>query len=131
MSPRRVQRRRVRGWTAPLDAQGRRPVYVGRGSLYGNPFRIVREAGAWVVRVEAAEGVRGFTHGAYPTELEARQAAVDGFRADLRTPGGSDLADFVVRRLHGRDLMCWCKTTDPCHGDVWLDLSNPNPIKET
>lgn len=35
MSPVRVQRKRTRGWRMPEGA-----VYVGRGSVWGNPFRI-------------------------------------------------------------------------------------------
>lgn len=35
--PIRIQRRCTRGWKMPAHAK-----YVGRGSLYGNPFRIAR-----------------------------------------------------------------------------------------
>lgn len=35
MTPRRIQRRRVKGWRMPPGA-----VYVGRGSKWGNPYRI-------------------------------------------------------------------------------------------
>ena len=35
MKPRRVQRRRARGWRMPPKT-----VYVGRGSKWGNPFRV-------------------------------------------------------------------------------------------
>ncbi len=33
--PRRIQRRRVKGWRMPEGA-----IYVGRGSRWGNPYRI-------------------------------------------------------------------------------------------
>ncbi|MFI7446038.1 DUF4326 domain-containing protein [Nonomuraea sp. NPDC049714] len=26
------------------------------------------------------------------------------------------------RELAGKDLACWCRPGDPCHGDVWLDV---------
>lgn len=35
MSPKRIQRQRTRGWKAPAGA-----VYVGRGSIYGNPWKV-------------------------------------------------------------------------------------------
>lgn len=35
MSPQRIQRRRTKGWRAPEGA-----IYVGRGTKWGNPWRI-------------------------------------------------------------------------------------------
>lgn len=37
--PIRIQRRRARGWRMPAHTK-----YVGRGSLYGNPYRVARSA---------------------------------------------------------------------------------------
>lgn len=122
MSPTRIQRRRTRGWRAPDGA-----VYVGRPTLYGNPFQVARVGKNWIVYVDAANGVTGRTIATLSDETEARQIAVDHFRAELRTPGGSEQAEFFAERLHGRDLMCWCRTTDPCHADELLALVNPAP----
>jgi hypothetical protein len=122
--PRRIKRERTRGWRTPLDAQGRKPIYVGRPTLYGNPFQVARVPGTWVVFVDTAPGVTGRTVATVPSEREARQIAVDHFRAMLRTPGGSEQAEFFAQKLRGRDLMCWCKTTDPCHADVLLEIAN-------
>lgn len=124
-APARVQRKRTAGWTAPLDAQGRKPVYVGRPTLYGNPFQVARVAGGlWVVFVDAANGVTGREVATVSSEREARQTAVDEFRAMLRTPGGAEQAEFFAQRLHGRDLMCWCPIGMPCHADVLLSIAN-------
>ena len=119
-TPRRIQRRRVFGWRAPEGA-----VYVGRPTLYGNPYRVVCIGKAWVVCIDAAPGVTGRTLGTVADEREARQIAVDRFRAGLRTPGGCEQAEFFAQRLHGRDLMCWCPISMPCHADVLLALVNP------
>ena len=35
--PIRIQRKRTRGWRMPAHT-----IYVGRGSLYGNPYRVAR-----------------------------------------------------------------------------------------
>ncbi|MFI1166515.1 DUF4326 domain-containing protein [Streptomyces sp. NPDC020801] len=121
-TPRRIQRRRVFGWRAPEGA-----VYVGRPTLYGNPFQIARVGKVWCVFVDAAPGVTGRTVATVFSEREARQTAVDEFRAMLRTPGGSEQAEFFAHRLHGRDLMCWCPEAMPCHADVLLELANPTP----
>lgn len=37
--PIRIHRRRARGWKMPAHTK-----YVGRGSLYGNPFRVARSS---------------------------------------------------------------------------------------
>jgi hypothetical protein len=116
----RIQRRRTKGWRKPENA-----VYVGRPTLYGNPFQVARVAGGiWVVYIDAAPGVTGRTVATVSTEREARQTAVDEFRAMLRTPGGAEQAEFFALQLHGQDLMCWCPIDMPCHADVLLELAS-------
>jgi hypothetical protein len=128
-TPARIQRRRAAGWRTPLDAQGRKPIYVGRPALYGNPFQVARVAGVlWVVFVDAANGVTGREVATVSREREARQIAVDEFRAMLRTPGGAEQAEFFAQKLRGRDLMCWCPESMPCHADVLLEISNPPAV---
>ena len=29
-----------------------------------------------------------------------------------------------LSELRGKDLCCWCKEGEPCHGDILLDLAN-------
>lgn len=118
-TPVRIQRRRVTGWRAPEGA-----VYVGRPTLYGNPFRVTRVGKIWIVFVDAAPGVTGRTVATLFDEREARQTAVDNFRAMLRTPGGAEQAEFFAHRLHGRDLLCWCAKSMPCHAAVLLEIAN-------
>ena len=123
-TPRRIQRRRTRGWTTPLDTQGRRAIYVGRPTLYGNPFQVAHIGKAWIVFVDAADGVTGRNVAEVSDERDARQRAVDEFRAMLRTPGGSEQAEFFAQQLHGRDLTCWCPEQMPCHADVLIELAS-------
>lgn len=26
--------------------------------------------------------------------------------------------------LRGKDVMCWCRLRDRCHGDIWLEMAN-------
>lgn len=120
MSPIRIQRRRTKGWRAPEGAK-----YVGRPTLYGNPFQVARVGKLWIVFIDAAPGVTGRNLATLHSEHDARRTAVDHFRAGLRTPGGSEQADFFAQKLHGRDLMCWCAPELPCHIDVLLPLANP------
>lgn len=120
--PARIQRRRIAGWRAPEGAK-----YVGRGTPYGNPYRVVRDGRLWIVRVDPADGVTGRTVGDYASQIEARKVAVEQFRAMFRTPGGAEQAEYFARMLHGRDLMCWCALPEPgetdwCHASVLLEL---------
>jgi hypothetical protein len=79
-------------------------VVVSRPSRWGNPFRIG-------VDDDAARCVVLFREALENGELT--YSVID-----------------VRRELGGRELACWCETTDPggqaclCHGDVLLDIAN-------
>lgn len=110
--PKRIQRKRTRGWKMPPNT-----IYVGRRSVWGNPFRVSNgdcdhpECGP-----------------ASHPPLTA-QMAVDSFRMNL--PGiirvlsrqkrfnGDPLA-----MLRGKNLACWCPLDQPCHADVLLEIAN-------
>lgn len=108
--PQRIQRKRKAGWRAPEDAK-----YVGRGTRYGNPYAVVRQADG-MLAIPSAE-----TNGTWPTfdyEHDARTEAVRLYRQHLaRHP---DLVARARRELAGYDLMCWCPEDQPCHADVVL-----------
>lgn len=111
----RIQRRRQLGWRMPVGS-----VYVGRPSVYGNPFRIgVPFCG--------------------PTIRQANTAreAVDFFRAwlalDTLHPAFYDRELIVAHvrikaalqrgDLISKDLVCWCPRHLPCHADVLLEIA--------
>ena len=103
--PKRIQRRRVKGWRMPENA-----VYVGRGSKWGNPYPIgsMHPSGdgeTWVV-INAATAVS-----LYRAHLEERLWG----RPSLRSQ---------VSELAGKDLACWCAPDKPCHADILLELAN-------
>lgn len=97
----RIQRRRSKGWTMPEGA-----IYVGRGSRWGNPYRVGRNPwyGTWAT-MDAEEAVRWF------------RRALDGWlTADPR----------VLDPLRGAtSLACWCRTDSPCHADVLIEALDP------
>ena len=76
--------------TAPLDA-----VYIGRGSIYGNPFVIGKHGD----RDEVCE--------AYESMLFSNQ----------------ELLAKVRKNLRGKDLVCFC-SPKRCHGDTLLRVAN-------
>lgn len=110
--PRRIQRRITRGWRMPEHA-----IYVGCGSLYGNPFRTAR------MPLELKYG--GAIMVATPAEV------VEKYREWLKsTPEGRFVAECAARNLWGLDLVCWCSLDQPCHADVLLQIANPRGERE-
>lgn len=85
--PARVQRRRTAGWSAPLDALGRKPVYVGRGTRWGNPWVVARTRSGWVVeeREPGHEWMPCSSPCSSPEEAARKRAGVLKRYPDLET----------------------------------------------
>lgn len=136
--PERIQRRMSAGWRAPLDAEGRKPIYVGRPGPYGNPFRIHQGHSSigpmWHVAVNtwkhipANECVYAYVTSSEPLGSEAAVALYRDMLA-VRQREEPERFRAWLAPLAGRDLMCWCPLVDergasvPCHADVLLDLT--------
>lgn len=123
MTPQRIQRKRTKGWRMG-DA-----VYVGRGSRYGNPYR-VGESYALI-----ADGPYGANQQRQVLATITPALAVDLYRLWLSYMHTGDMprdrpTPAEIKALRGRDLACWCPLTDaqgnhvPCHADVLLELAN-------
>lgn len=69
-------------------------VYIGRPSVWGNPFRIGKDG--------------------------SREEVVRRYEEYLL---GRPVLLARLSELRGRDLACWCSPL-PCHGDVLLRLAN-------
>lgn len=125
--PVRVRRSRAKGWRMPANT-----IYVGRGTVFGNPFKVGQQYMAAV----------------HPHEVRAvRQGCMTRFYVDDR-PGiplakfqqpltigdvlslfrGHAIEQIGTRRirdeLRGKNLACWCALDQPCHADVLLDIAN-------
>lgn len=70
-------------------------VYIGRPSIFGNPFII---------------GIDG-----------SRKDVIEKYRRHLAL--NTELRNLVIKELKGKDLVCWCSPL-PCHGDVLLEIAN-------
>ncbi len=92
--PKRVQRRRTRGWKMPPNT-----IYVGRPSMWGNPFIV---------------GVN----------VQDVQDALEGYREFLRASQKYPAFFKALKELRGKNLACWCPLDQPCHADVLLELAN-------
>ena len=118
-TPRRIQRKRTKGWR-----RSKGTVYVGRATLWGNPFSI-----KWVednfdvvdhedARATAVEFHRYWLETGdtvpYPRPVES---AIFGERRER-------VLSLAADRLAGKDLACWCPLDQPCHADVLLEIAN-------
>lgn len=119
--PARIKRERIPGWRA-ADActNPNGYVFIGRGSGYGNSWKIGDTCwtvlpGGWIDR--------------RPHEPLTREQAIDSFR-NSRTHDIEFLRQ-IRKDLAGKDLMCWCRLDQACHGDWLLDVANsPKPVEE-
>lgn len=93
--PKRIQRKRTAGWRMPPNA-----TYVGRPGQFGN-YAALRMG----LPRTGQSAANAFA-------LWVENEASDAWKAE------------VVRVLRGRDIACWCKPGQPCHGDTLLRLAN-------
>ena len=100
MKPKRIQRKRTKGWKMPPDT-----VYVGRPTQWGNPYPT------------AAEFERAIDNGDIFDHLAAK------YEHTGNIPDYWDL-DIWLHGLKGENLCCWCPLDKPCHADVLLRLAN-------
>jgi len=105
-SPRRIQRKRTKGWRLPEGA-----VYVGRPTEWGNPWRV----GDRLMLEWPLDEPRGQVRELVITAELAVALYRIAFEPD---------AEEIRTELTGRDLACWCPLDQPCHADVLLEIAN-------
>lgn len=119
----RIQLRRTKGWRKPLMA-----ITVARPSKWGNPWRIgpdglVHGPGTFFSHDPAASSTMAVALYADWLDLgHLAPALIDHQLGDLALRRARILND--LHELRGRDLCCWCRSTQPCHGDVLLGRAN-------
>lgn len=111
INPTRIQRSRRKGAITPEGA-----IYVGRPTLWGNPFmsrrfghmKSVRLHERWLRGDIAALSLEriGFCPAEIDTLLRLRVRVLTG-----------------LHRLAGHHLQCWCPLSAPCHADLLLMLA--------
>ena len=73
-------------------------VAIVRPSIWGNPFKISKE--------------------------NSREKVIKEFEDALLQGKLRFTISEVREKLSGKDLACWCKVGDPCHGDVLIKYAN-------
>lgn len=142
--PQRIQRKRTKGWKMPENT-----IYVGRGSVFGNPFRIGyyekligrpmnRQDCVDLFRrgLEAADAL-GTPFSIYHENQHELYMAWQRHTAAHPLPKryidlqySADLAVLIETKtyeLRGKNLACWCPLDQPCHADVLLEIANMEP----
>jgi len=118
-APKRIQRRRTKGWTKPEGA-----VYVGRGSKWGNPIvvgtSVKSGAGSTCIRTKA-EAARYYRLAFSNREALIGQNGIHWSKGECWTPPTTDM---IRAELAGKTLMCWCAEDQPCHADALLEIAN-------
>ena len=129
--PKRIQRKY--GQKMPPNA-----AYVGPGTKFATPFRIVRYSdGAWAIKTDGTKKCGDILvrhcHAFYLDKTKAQADAVICFNFSLVPTEEASLMAFyakseeiaaMIEGLRGKDLACWCKEGDPCHADVLLEIAN-------
>lgn len=118
--PERIQRKRTKGWRMPEGA-----VYVGRLTIWGNPFTVDAE-------VQVSMGAGGEIAVIRTTPAMAADCYRDLIEGRLSYQGLThpddrayvDAWHEALATIRGRDLACWCPLDQPCHADVLLEVAN-------
>lgn len=118
--PKRIQRRRTRGWTMPPGA-----LYVGRPTIWGNPFLCVQKAHGDELALKLYENLFSGWNPSIVKSLSDEEVAeiYELHHAWLKRIGIHPL-EAAISDLRGRDLACWCPLDALCHGDILLQLVN-------
>ncbi len=92
-------------------------VYIGRPSVYGNPFKL---------GMSPVEAMKILADCGSPCSIAfdgplTREKAIECFRALIS--GRPSLLAAIRRELRGKVLGCWC-SPKACHGDVLLEIAN-------
>lgn len=139
MKFKRIQRSRKKGFKTPENTR-----YVGRGSGWGNPFRVVQFWDKkWGVKITGGMGdeelqikiLTTICRVAYDTREEAHKAACECYeyyitpyphwdKSDKARLDTEVVKDWIREDLGGRHLSCWCSHDLICHADYLLIIAN-------
>ena len=119
--PHRVQRRRTKGHWLPPDT-----VSVTRPGKWGNPFQVgvpytnFDWLAIWLpdqAPFENSPGAEGFVCNTIAQALEM-------FEVHLRKSIECHPEIYNLSELRGKNLACYCRSSEPCHADILLKYAN-------
>lgn len=135
----RIQRKRTKGWRMPVGT-----VYVGRPSMWGNPFSVEVSLykDHWSVCFEGKSISAEFAT-KFDAQVEAVRLFEKWFSIEIAAVGtelhdfrnkygwkGFQLACASRNLLRNKDIACWCALDEPCHADIILEVANSTELPE-
>ncbi len=119
--PVRVQRRRVKDWKKPPNT-----IYVGRGSKWGNPIKLIGDQ--ILIDVSYRDPNSKWKYYSKGNNVDVVQLYEALFRDSFTDHNLQYWSDYFkcldLSELMGKNLMCYCSLDNVCHADVLLKLSN-------
>lgn len=100
----RIQRKRIKGWRMPSNT-----VYVGRPSMWGNPFN-------WREMKGRVEDPRLWAYNKFIDWITGEDLDTTYYYERLAVVNN-------IENLYGKNLACWCPLDQPCHADILLRLA--------
>lgn len=111
------------GWKKPDGC-----LYVGNTgrapSPWGNPYKVNR-AGKWRSAVSPRDEK-------FPKEYDCKTHAEAcwRYRELLARSMEQTKLDEIRCEIRGRDIFCWCRVNQPCHGDILMFIANSDDSLE-
>lgn len=93
-------------------------VYVGRPTIWGNPFRV---GGRFALGMMGMVWSETIVADSRYTLIRDATEAVEWFQRlrDIRPFSEVNLA-----KIRSKDLVCWCPLDRACHADILLEIAN-------
>lgn len=115
--PQRIQRSRKKGWKLPENT-----VSVSRPSKWSNPYKIGSDLCLLpLVVLNRLKLTEDEQEGGKVT----RKIALEAYRIYLTCSAwGKIVLEDAQKHLRGKDLACFCKVGEQCHGDILIELCN-------
>lgn len=101
-------------------------IYVGRPTVWGNPFWHTQKFHG----LEAAlELYRNALQGVWSPSVTDKWNVVNPMipyeaQQEWRKRLGQHPLERLRYELRGKDLACWCRLDQPCHADILIELAN-------
>lgn len=112
MKPERIQRKRIKGYRLAPNT-----VCVTRPGTYGNPYYPGSGLGYGRINVDGKP---------VSWDISDPRVQVMFFKwrmNDMKKHQPNEYEAYIAP-LRGKNLACWCRIGEPCHGDVLLELAN-------
>lgn len=116
MMPKRIQRKRTKGWRLPTGA-----MCVDRSTRWGNPYRLSPK-----LQMLGPLGPENEWWDDKTPKDDLHKILVERFEHWLSSQVDVEAIWIMqnLNQLRGNDLACWCDPSLACHADVLIEIAN-------